>query len=72
MFIAMMGGGELARAGDRGRERCHTGLDMPRDVLDHHDAVVNDRTTGQDERQQGQQIERVAEHQHDECGANER
>ena len=40
-------------------------LDVARDVLDHHDRVVDDEADGDRQRHQRQVVEAVAEHVHD-------
>ena len=43
--------------------RCFTLLDMTLDVFNDHDRVINDEADGEDEREQGQQVDRVAKRQ---------
>ena len=54
---------DLVRAADRGVERRHAVLDMAVDVLDHHDRVVHHEADAEHERQQRQQVDRIAERQ---------
>ena len=54
---------DLVRAADRRVERRHAVLDVAVDVLHHHDRVVDDQSYGEHERQQRQQVDRVAERQ---------
>ena len=59
---------QLAGRGDRGRYRRKPVLEMPVDVFNHDDGVVDHETDRQHQRQQGQQIDRIAEGQKDnEC-----
>ena len=57
---------------DRRIEGLHALLDMPVDVLDHHDGVVDHQADGQHQRQQRQQIDRIAERQQREHHADQR
>jgi hypothetical protein len=62
--MAMMG--PPARAPpDRRLHRRHALLHVPVDVLDHDDGVVDHQPDRQHQRQQGQQIDREAQRQHD-------
>ena len=53
-------------------ERLHPLLDVPVDVLDHHDGVVDDEADRQHQRQQGEQIDRIAHRQQHHEDADER
>ena len=64
---------QLARRAQRGLERRLAFLlHVPVDVLDDDDGVVDDEADRQHQREQRQQIDRVAEHQHHEEGADQR
>ena len=54
---------ELARGIDGGRNRRHAFLEMAVDVLDHDDGVVDDEADAEHQREQREQIDRVAERQ---------
>ena len=58
------GEADLARAFQRGVQRLFAGLEITRDVLDHHDGVVHDETGGNRERHQGEIVERKAQQIH--------
>ena len=47
-------------------------MQMPFDVLHHHDCIVDDQTDREDDREQRQQVDREARRQHQEDGADER
>ena len=64
--------GQLARRLDRGRNWFHAIFEMAIDVLHHDDGVVHHQPDGQHQRQQGQQVDGEAEHQHDGEGADQR
>ena len=59
------GEADLPAAGDRGQQRRLTLLDVPDDILQHDDRVVDDQANRQHEPEQRQRIDRVAEHGHD-------
>ena len=53
-------------------KRLHAGFEMARDVLHHHDGVVDHESRGDGERHQREVVERVAEQVHHGEGADER
>ena len=63
---------ELPRGVDRGLERRFPHVQVPLDVLDHDDGVVDDETDGQHDRQQSEEVDREAEEQHQQHRADER
>ena len=52
------GEGHLPRALDRGDERALAIFDAALDVFEHHDGVIHHEADGQEQRQQGQRVER--------------
>ena len=58
------GEADLARADQRRGQRILAHLDVPVDVLQHHDRVVDDEADREDERHHRQVVEAVAEHVH--------
>ncbi len=46
MLIDVHGEPDLPRAEQRGLHAAHAGLEMARDVLQHHDGVVHDEASG--------------------------
>ena len=63
---------DLVRALDRRVERRHAVFDMAVDVLDDDDRVVDHETDAEHERQQRQQIDRIAERQQRDHHADQR
>ena len=55
---------DLARAHQRGIERRHPALQMPRDVFHHHNGVVDDEPRGDGQRHQRKIVDAVAEQVH--------
>ena len=70
--MATIGAGQLARRLHRRGERRRAVLQVPIDVLDHDDGIVDHEADGQHQRQQGQQIDRESERQHDGQRADQR
>ena len=64
--------GDLPRAEQRRLVGRVTFLDMPVDVLHHHDGVVHHQADGQHHGQQGEQVDRVAHQLHEEQHADHR
>ena len=62
---------DLLHADDGRIDWFQTLLDVPVNVLQHHDGVVDHETDGQHHRQQGQQVDRIAEREEDEADAHE-
>ena len=50
----------------------HAGFEIARDVLDHHDGIVNDETGDDGERHQRQIVDRIAEQIHHAESAHQR
>src|SRR5258708_24261138 len=70
IVIAMMGL-ELARREDRRLPGLHALFQMAVDVLYDDDGVVDDQADREDEGEQRQQVDRVAEREHDRKRAHE-
>ena len=64
--------GDLAHRSPRSLRRLLAVLDMPLDVLDHHDCIVDHNPDGQDQAEQRQGIEGEAHQMHDRKGADDR
>ena len=63
---------ELAGRINRGITRRRSFLEMPVDVLDHDDRIVDNEPDSEDEGEQGEEIDREAEDQHHREGADQR
>ena len=63
---------ELARGIDGGGNGGDAFLEMAADILDDDDGVVDDEADGEHERQQGEQIDRIAERQENNESADQR
>ena len=63
---------DLLRALEGRRERGLAGLDVARDVLDHHDGIVHDEARRDGEGHQREVVEAVAQEVHDAEGAHDR
>src|SRR5579859_6256665 len=66
------GKADFARAKHRRGEGLHAAFNMPRDVFDHDDGVVNDEARRDGERHEGKIVEAVAEQIHDAESSDER
>ncbi len=66
------GEADLTRAGERRLHGAHAFFEVARDVLDHHDGVVDHEAGGDGEGHQREVVEAVAEHIHRGEGADER
>ena len=66
------GEADFAGALERGGERLFACLDIARDVLQHHDGVVDDEADGDRQRHQRQIVEGIAERPHQRAGAEQR
>ena len=66
------GEADLLRAFERGGERVFAHFDVARDVLDHHDGVVDDEAGRDGERHQGEVVQAVPQQVHDAEGAHQR
>src|SRR4029077_6594156 len=66
------GEADLLGAAQRRVERRHAAFDEARDVLDHHDGVVDDEAGGDGQRHQRQIVEAEAEQVHHAEGADQR
>ena len=58
------GEADLSGAGEGGLQGRHALFKIARDVLDHHDGVVDHEAGGDGERHQGEVVEREAQHVH--------
>ena len=65
------GESDLAGAPEGGGERPLALLDIARNVLQHHDGVVDDESDGDRQRHQRKVIQRIAEHPHQRAGAEQ-
>ena len=63
---------DLVRAADRRVERRHAVFDVAVDVLHHHDRVVDHQADAEHQRQQRQQVDRIAERQQRDHHADQR
>ena len=72
IVIAMIGPTSSRARVDRRPEGRLARVDVPLDVLHHHDRVVDDEADREDDREQRQQVDREARRQHQEDGADER
>ena len=70
--MATIGEADLARSLYRRLAAGHPRLDVPEDVLQHHDRVVDDEPDRQHHRQERQRVDREAEHVHQRERADQR
>ncbi|MNV07923.1 hypothetical protein D3C71_983770 [compost metagenome] len=64
--------GDFPGAFNGGLERCLAFLDVTVNVFHHHDGIVHHQADGQYHRQQGEQVDRVPHHLHEEHDADHR
>ena len=68
----MIGPTSSRAAVDRRLKRPFPGVQMPLDVLHHHDRIVHDESDGEHDRKQCEQVDREAGGEHQERSANQR
>ena len=72
MVIAMIGSDQLVRGGERRTEATLSHSHVTFDVLDDHDRIVDHQTYRQNDREQGEQVQREPQHLDEEDRADER